>query len=97
MILFVNEQGWGCRFEWAYRSPAVQQGLVEAGKSRTMKSKHLDRLAVDLTFFDPDGRPIWDKDALQQFGDYFEALNPKNRWGGNWTSFVDTPHFERRP
>jgi hypothetical protein len=23
-------------------------------------------------------------------------LNSKNSWGGNWKSFKDIPHFERR-
>jgi hypothetical protein len=28
-------------------------------------------------------------------GAYWESLHPKNRWGGNFKSLVDCPHFER--
>jgi hypothetical protein len=29
-------------------------------------------------------------------GDHWESLDPKNSRGGNWKSFKDLPHFERR-
>jgi len=79
-----------------WRSEEEQRRLVEAGKSKTMKSAHLNRLAIDLNFFDPQSNLVYDKEYLQRFGDYWEGLDPKNTWGGNWESFTDTPHFERR-
>jgi predicted chitinase len=73
---------------------------VQNGRSKTMNSQHLKRLALDLNFFreDPDGnlRLTYDVDELRPLGDYWESLDGANRWGGNWSSFKDTPHFERR-
>ncbi len=82
-----------------YRTTDQQKLYIQQGRSKTMNSRHLSRLAVDLNFFKPkDGggvRLTYDKKELQPLGDYWEVLHTKNRWGGNWTSFKDTPHFER--
>lgn len=73
--------------------------LVESRKlSKTKDSRHIVRMAIDFNFFKPDTRKFtltYEKDELQQFGDYWESLDEKNSWGGNW-NFVDTPHFERK-
>lgn len=76
------------------RTLEQQQLHVKAGRSKTMASNHLRRLAIDLNFF-REGKLVQTKEGLQQLGDFWESLNPKNRWGGNWRSFVDCPHFER--
>ena len=82
------------------RTREQQQIYLDTGRSKTKNSYHLKRLAADLFFYreDPDGRTDWikNKAALQMLGDYWESLDPKNAWGGNWTSFQDCPHFERR-
>jgi hypothetical protein len=72
-----------------------------------MNSSHLKKLAGDLNFF-KDG--VWINGLagrratriLKPLGKYWELLNPKNRWGGNFDKdwaredpWVDTPHFER--
>ena len=77
-----------------YRTLEQQAIYLKAGKSKTSKSKHLERLAIDFNFF-IDGRLIYDKKLIQPLGDYWESLHPANRWGGNFTSLIDTPHFER--
>ncbi len=77
-----------------YRTPEQQEIYLKTGKSKTSKSKHLERKAIDLNFF-IDGKLTYDKKAIQPLGDYWESLNPANRWGGNFTSFTDVPHFER--
>ena len=83
-----------------FRTPEQQRIHVRAGRSRTMASQHMKRLAIDLNFLVPaPGRPArlcYDKAALQPLGDFWERLDPANRWGGNWKNFKDTPHFERR-
>ena len=76
-----------------YRTKEQQQIYFEQGKTRTLNSKHLKRLAIDLNIF-INGRLVYDKAKLQEIGDYWEALHPDNSWGGNWKSFVDTPHFQ---
>jgi len=73
----------------------MQEIYVRTGRSKTMNSKHIERMAGDLNFFIA-GKYITEKELLQPLGDYWEELDPKNSWGGNWNSFKDTPHFERR-
>ena len=69
--------------------------LVKSKKlSKTLKSNHLKRLAVDFNFF-INGKLTYDKHKLAELGQFWESLNEKNRWGGNFKSFTDTPHFER--
>lgn len=80
-------------FGHAYRDLETQKRMVKTGKSKTLKSNHLRRLAVDFNFF-INGKLTYDKFKLQYLGDYWESLHPKNRWGGNFKSFIDTPHFE---
>lgn len=83
-----------------YRTVDQQKLYIQQGRSKTMNSKHLKRLAIDLNFFtqDENGKLelTYDKDALQPLGEFWESLHPENKWGGNWRSFKDTPHFERR-
>lgn len=73
----------------------MQAIYVKTGRSKTMNGQHLRRLAIDLNFF-ANGELCYDKATLQPIGDYWETRNPKNSWGGNWKSFKDMPHFERR-
>lgn len=78
-----------------FRTPEQQQIHIRAGRSKTMNSLHLRRCAIDLNFF-KGGKLTYDVALLKPVGDYWESLNPKNQWGGNWKSFKDVPHFERR-
>lgn len=78
-----------------WRTPEQQKIYVGTGRSKTMLSKHLDRLAIDLNFF-KNGAIVSDKASLQQIGDWWESISPKNRWGGNFKSILDCPHFERK-
>ena len=89
------------------RTEEQQAIYVKTGKSKTMNSLHLKKLAVDLNFFKGgvwiNGLPaIKARDILAPLGKFWESLNPKNRWGGNfdrdWTkedAFKDVPHFQR--
>jgi predicted chitinase len=83
-----------------YRTSEQQALHVKNGRSTTMNSQHLKRLAVDLNFFKatPDGelKLTYDVEELRVLGQFWEGLDAANRWGGNWTSFKDAPHFERR-
>jgi peptidoglycan L-alanyl-D-glutamate endopeptidase CwlK len=77
-----------------FRTIEQQEIYVKTGRSKTMNSIHLKRCAIDLNFF-KDGKLTYDKGLLQPVGDYWESLNAKNQWGGNWRSFKDVPHFQR--
>ncbi len=95
LIHFANSAGVGLTFGEAYRTMYQQKKYLATGKSKTLNSKHLKRLAVDFNFF-IDGKLTYDKDTLQSLGDFWESLHPGNRWGGNFKSFTDTPHFEMK-
>jgi len=90
------------------RPISLQRLYVKTGRSKTMRSSHLNRLAIDLNFFlkNEKGRLrlTWNREDIRPLGDYWESLDPKNVWGGSWrglidkgkSTFVDVPHFERR-
>ena len=76
------------------RTPEQQAMYVKSGRSKTMESNHLRKCAIDLNFIQAN-KLVYDQKLLQPIGDYWESLHPNNRWGGNWKSFKDMPHFER--
>lgn len=78
-----------------YRTAEQQAIYVKTGRSQTMASNHLKRLAIDLNFL-RDGKLVYDVEALRPVGEFWQGLSPKNSWGGFWKSFKDVPHFERR-
>jgi len=77
-----------------FRTKEQQKIYLDSGKSKTINSKHLLNLAIDLNFFNLEGELTYKKKDLQWIGDFWESLNDKNEWGGNW-KFLDTPHFQR--
>jgi hypothetical protein len=81
-----------------YRTKEQQDIYIKSGRSKTNNSMHMKRLAIDLNFFKiVDGVPVLinEKSMLQSIGDFWESLDSKNRWGGNFNGFEDCPHFER--
>jgi hypothetical protein len=96
-----HELKYEITFGEAERPIQMQELYFKTGKSKTMQSLHLKRLAIDLNIF-IDGQLCTAKE-IKPLGIYWESLNPKNRWGGSWrglveagkSSFVDSPHFER--
>ena len=95
LVRFATEQGFVVTAGELHRPVEMQQLYVKTGRSKTMDSWHLKRLAGDLNFF-KDGKLIYDVEALRPIGAYWESLHHKNRWGGNFRSFKDVPHFERQ-
>lgn len=94
LVQYATSQGWTVTGGELARTVEQQQIHVKAGRSKTMNSIHLKRCAIDLNFF-KNGQLVWDKTQLAPIGAYWESLHPKNRWGGNFKSLVDVPHFER--
>jgi len=88
-------------FGHAWRSLEEQKRLKSEGKSQTLNSKHLNRLAVDFNFF-INGKLTYDFHKIKVLGDFWESLNSRNRWGGDFNGndkpdgFIDTPHFEMK-
>lgn len=96
LLEFCFSRGYAVSIGEVQRTPEQQQIYVKTGRSKTMLSNHLRKCAADLFIF-LNGKLLQSKAELQEFGDFWESLSPKNSWGGNWNSFKDCPHFERRP
>jgi peptidoglycan L-alanyl-D-glutamate endopeptidase CwlK len=65
----------------------MQKALVAKGASQTMKSKHLDGLAVDLMAY-IEGRGSWELNLYDDLADAMkegaEAAGVSVRWGAAW-------------
>lgn len=99
LIIRAEELGYKLTGGELYRTIEQQKIYMDSGKSKTMNSKHLRKLAIDLNFFIKDSTGKWvltfDLDKIEPLGEYWESLNPNNKWGGHFNSFKDAPHFER--
>ena len=83
----------------ARRSLAEQRKLVEAGKSQTMRSRHLKGEALDFVPLHPTtGKGVFDRglaiEVAAAFMDAGQALGCPVKWGGMWQNFEDIPHIE---
>jgi len=79
-------------FGEAERSPEQAEIYAKEGKGIS-DSLHCKRLAIDLNLF-KDGVYLTDYADYKIFGDYWKALHPFNRWGGDFHTLVDSNHFE---
>lgn len=99
LIQFAERSGYRLTFGEAFRTHEQQLLYVQSGKSQTMNSNHLRRLAVDFNVF-INGNLTYKWEDIKPLGDYWESLHEKNRWGGDFNKdeikngFIDTPHFE---
>lgn len=79
------------------RTSERQKQLYDEGKSKTLKSKHLVGKAVDIAIL-VDGNITWDKKYYQEVAEHIKKVAKELgigiRWGGEFKSFFDGPHFE---
>jgi peptidoglycan L-alanyl-D-glutamate endopeptidase CwlK len=79
------------------RTLARQKELLAAGKSQTLKSRHLTGHAVDLAPW-VGGAIQWDWPRIRQLAVSVKAaaedVGVKVEWGGNWAGFPDGPHWQ---
>lgn len=79
------------------RTVERQRELVEAGASRTMDSRHIHGLAVDLGAV-VCGKVTWQPKIYTKIADAMLSsaakLSHPITWGGGWASFPDLVHFE---
>jgi len=107
------EQAYKLGFELTagelYRTPEQQKIYFDTGRSKTMQSLHIERLAVDFNIF-KDGRMLfqestqYEQDVMtcKPLGDYWVSLNTANSWGADWgkdnnplnDKFRDPYHFQ---
>jgi hypothetical protein len=90
LLTYAAGHGYEFTFGEAERPIEMQRIHFAAGRSKTMNSMHLKRCAFDIHFF-KDGQLCYP----DELGQFWERLDPKNQWGGNWVSFKDKPHFQR--
>ena len=98
-VLLVLEElerlGWLPIIIEGRRTLAQQQEKVNKGYSKTMKSKHLLGLAVDIV----DRRYLWGGPAAKQSFPFWNNLGAAGKrqgfiWGGDWKSFPDVAHLQ---
>jgi peptidoglycan L-alanyl-D-glutamate endopeptidase CwlK len=69
------------------RTLEEQEALVAKGASQTMKSKHLDGLAVDLMAY-VGGRGVWELNVYDEVADAMKTAAIEEgvaiRWGAAW-------------
>jgi len=82
--------GYELTFGEALRTPEQQAIYIKNGRSKTINSKHLTRLAIDLNLF-KDGVYLTATEDYRLLGDYWKNLNQENVWGGD---FGDGNHFQ---
>ena len=95
LIQFIETEGDMASGGELLRTTYQQLEYVRTGRSMTMNSLHLNKLAIDLAIFH-DGIWLQDFDSLKKYGAFWEGLHPDNEWGGDWVSLRDFPHFQRR-
>lgn len=76
------------------RTPEQQAIYYKNGLSKTLNSRHLQRLAIDLNVF-IKGVYRTDKDAFKELSAYWKSLHPDNVSGYEWG--WDYNHFEMKP
>ena len=80
------------------RTLEEQRALVAKGASQTMDSRHLTGHAVDFVVAEPGGGVSYDHGDMAECAAIFKRaaseLGIAIEWGGDWKSFVDTPHIE---
>lgn len=74
-----------------------QRYLFNAGKSRTMRSRHLGGFAIDVVAM-PGGVVSWNFDDYTLIDRAFQVasdnINIPYEWGGTWPRLRDGPHFQ---
>ena len=68
-------------------------GDAYAKSGHCINSYHYRRLAIDFNLF-KDGEYLTDTEDHKFLGEFWESLDPKNRWGGR---FKDGNHYEHVP
>ena len=84
-----------------YRTKEQQLIYYKKGLTKTLQGKHLDRLAADLNVF-RNGKLLTTSEDLYFLGLYWESLDKRCIWGGDWDNdkdwkdekFRDPGHFQ---
>lgn len=92
LIIWLNENGYTVTIGEVERSKEQQHIHVRNGKSKTLKSLHLKKLAADLNVF-KDGKLLSEKEEFEVIANKWSSLSEYNESGFNWG--WDFRHFQR--
>lgn len=95
LFSYLVNNGYQFTLGEAWRTKEQQEIYIKSGRSKTMNSKHLSRLAIDLNIFKND-KLLNDPLEFYEIGKYWESLHENNGYGGFWRTMRDFPHFEMR-
>lgn len=104
LIEWAYKNGFELTFGEAYRTQEQQQMYFNTGRSKTLYSRHLQRLAIDFNIF-RNGLLINSAVDIKPLGDFWVTLHTDNVWGADWDrdgsvldeTFLDPYHFEVKP
>lgn len=96
LIIWAYNNGYELTFGEAWRPPEMEAIYVKEGKSETMNSRHIVRMAVDLNGF-KNGVLLQSNTDYKPLGDFWKSINPANVWGGDFKTLQDDDHFEMIP
>lgn len=79
------------------RTPGRQADLYKAGLSKTLNSRHLHGLAIDIAAYRGD-KLVWDWQPYEDISVAFKAaskeLDIPIDWGGDFPTFKDGVHYQ---
>ncbi len=93
LITHIFSTGYKVTFGECLRTPEQAELYAKQGKG-IKDSLHCQKLAIDLNLFDLKGNYLTKTEDYKFVGEYWESLDPKNRWGGRFTR-ADGNHVER--
>jgi peptidoglycan hydrolase-like protein with peptidoglycan-binding domain len=100
LLTFADEQGFVVTGGELERTPETQALYLRDGREKTMDSPHLRKCAIALNFFratDDHHELVQSADKLEALGQFWESLDPRNRWGGRRDVRAGLSRFERDP
>ena len=89
-----NDDGIYLKVQQWNRTLEEQRKLYDRGLTKTLRSKHLNDLAVDFQLM-KNGQPIYESPIYAQLGGYWKSIG--GVWGGDWrmpNGDYDVYHFE---
>jgi hypothetical protein len=94
LINYLYTKGYTVTLGEARRTKEQQEIYLKTGKSKTINSRHLIGLAIDLNLF-KDGKYLPDTKDYKDAAEFWVKLNADNVAGYFWG--WDGNHFERKP
>jgi len=77
-----SHDNWGVTVGEVWRPQEMQEIYYQQGKTKTLSSKHTQRLAIDLNLFIA-GKYVTDPEKYRPLGEFWESLG--GRWGGRFS------------